>query len=199
MGGKDMDKLDKKKKEVKDIIGKGEKLAGESKAPVFLGEKLAEMKKLWANTNNEAKQRLDDLKGNAGCWNTFAEKCALLQTHVTTAQKQIDDVKKLYDMPKAKEDFKERCDKATSIKASIEKTFKDVCMPMMFFRYLLMMMSKCNSSKKLTISKLQLKFPNPLMRSWHGWMSSTQTLSITTRFALSSRVLWPRTELILML
>ena len=47
---------------MKDIIGKGEKLAGESKAPVFLGEKLAEMKKLWANTNNEAKQRLDDLK-----------------------------------------------------------------------------------------------------------------------------------------
>merc|ERR1711892_1396281 len=125
--GKVMDKLDKKKKEVKDIIGKGEKLAGESKAPVFLGEKLAEMKKLWANTNNEAKQRLDDLKGNAGCWNTFAEKCALLQTHVTTAQKQIDDVKKLYDMPRAKDDFKERTDKATMIKASIEKTFKDVC------------------------------------------------------------------------
>jgi len=122
-----MDKLDKKKKDVKDIIAKGEKLAGEAKAPAFLGEKLAEMKKLWSNTNNEAKQRLDDLKGNAGCWNTFAEKCALLQTHVTTAQKQIDDVKKLYDMPRAKEDFKERTDKATSIKASVEKTFNDVC------------------------------------------------------------------------
>merc|ERR1711892_803331 len=124
--GKVMDKLDKKKKEVKDIIGKGEKLAGESKAPVFLGEKLAEMKKLWANTNNEAKQRLDDLRGNAGCWNTFAEKCALLQTHVTTAQKQIDDVKKLYDMPRAKDDFKERTDKATMIKADIDKTFAAV-------------------------------------------------------------------------
>ena len=35
------------------------------------------------------------VQGNAGCWNTFAEKCALLQTHVTTAQKQIDDVKKV--------------------------------------------------------------------------------------------------------
>ena len=66
-------------------------------------------------------------QGNAGCWNTFAEKCALLQTHVTTAQKQIDDVKKLYDIPRAKDDFKERSDKATSIKAAIEKTFKDVC------------------------------------------------------------------------
>merc|ERR1712013_935738 len=122
-----MDKLDKKKKEVKDIIAKGEKLAGEAKAPAFLGEKLAEMKKLWQNTNNEAKQRLDDLRGNAGCWNTFAEKCALLQTHVTTAQKQIDDVKKLYDMPRAKDDFKERTDKAIAIKGNIEKTFKDVC------------------------------------------------------------------------
>jgi len=121
-----MDKLDKKKKDVKDIIAKGEKLAGESKAPAFLGEKLAEMKKLWSNTNTEAKQRLDDLRGNAGCWNTFAEKCALLQTHVTTAQKQIDDVKKLYDMPRAKDDFKERTDKATMIKADIDKTFAAV-------------------------------------------------------------------------
>ena len=47
---------------MKDIIAKGEKLAGESKAPAFLGEKLAEMKKLWSNTNTEAKQRLDDLR-----------------------------------------------------------------------------------------------------------------------------------------
>ena len=30
-------------------------------------------------------------------------------------------------MPRAKEDFKERTDKATSIKASVEKTFNDVC------------------------------------------------------------------------
>jgi len=121
-----MDKLDKKKKDVKDIISKGERLAGENKAPAFLGEKLAEMKKLWSDTNTEAKQRLDDLRGNAGCWNTFAEKCALLQTHVTTAQKQIDDVKKLYDMPRAAEDFKERVQKATSVKADVEKTFAAV-------------------------------------------------------------------------
>ena len=112
-----MDKLDKKKKDVKEIIGRGEKLAEMAKAPQFLGEKLAAMKKLWNDTNNIAKQRLDDLKvrgfcyirrnfifqlsseifcqTNTGCWNAFAEKCALLQTHITTAQKQIDDVKKV--------------------------------------------------------------------------------------------------------
>ena len=57
-----MDKLDKKKKDVKEIIGRGEKLAEMAKAPQFLGEKLAAMKKLWNDANNEAKQRLDDLK-----------------------------------------------------------------------------------------------------------------------------------------
>merc|ERR1719220_1989701 len=73
------------------------------------------MKKLWNDANNEAKQRLDDLKNNAGCWNTFAEKCALLQTQVSNCQKQIDDVKKLYDMTKA-----------TAIKADIAKTLDAV-------------------------------------------------------------------------
>jgi len=121
-----MDKLDKKKKDVRDIIAKGEKLAGEAKAPAFLGEKLAEMKKLWANTNDSAKQRLDDLKGNAGSWNTFAEKCSLLQGQVLTAQKQIDDVKKLYDMAAAKADYSERMEKAAVAKSDIQKSFAAV-------------------------------------------------------------------------
>ena len=69
------------------------------------------MKALWENTTTTAKKRLDDLRvgwsdwrqwkdntllqNNAGNWNTFAEKCQTLQTQVTTAQKQIDDVKKV--------------------------------------------------------------------------------------------------------
>merc|ERR1711936_735219 len=121
-----MDKLEKKKKDVREIIGRGEKLAEMAKAPQFLGEKLAAMKKLWNDANNEAKQRLDDLKNNAGCWNAFAEKCALLQTQVSNCQKQIDDVKKLYDVAKAKEDHTERVNKAMSIKADIAKTLDAV-------------------------------------------------------------------------
>jgi len=121
-----MDKMDKKKKEVLNIIARGEKLAEMAKAPVFLGEKLAAMKKLWKDANDVAKERLDDLKTNTGCWNAFAEKCALLQTHVTNAQKQIDDVKKLYDMAKAKEDHSERVAKASAINADIAKTFDAV-------------------------------------------------------------------------
>jgi len=67
------------------------------------------------------------LKSNAANWNTFAEKCALLQTQVTAAQKQIDDVKKLYDIAKAKDDCKERVERAATIKADITKTFNGVC------------------------------------------------------------------------
>jgi len=122
-----MDKLDKKKKDVKDIIDKGEKLTQMNKAPAFLGEKLTEMKNLWADTTNAAKKRLDDLRSNAGNWNTFAEKCALLQTQVTNAQKQIDDVKKLYDIAKAKDDHKERVDRALVSRNEITKCFAAVC------------------------------------------------------------------------
>jgi len=123
---KTIDKLDKKQKEVKDIIAKGEKLAGEAKAPEFLGRKLEEMKALWKKTNEEAKKRLADLRNNSGAWNSFADKCALLTTHVQTAHKQINDVKKLYDMERAASDYNERTAAADSIKASIEKTLQAV-------------------------------------------------------------------------
>merc|ERR1712029_618255 len=48
------------------------------------------------------------------------------QTHITNAQKQIDDVKKLYDIGKAKEDHQERMVKADAIKADIAKTLEAV-------------------------------------------------------------------------
>merc|ERR1712180_151730 len=53
-------------------------------------------------------------------------KCQTLQTQVTTAQKQIDDVKKLYAITQAKDDHKERVDRATEIKNQINKTFAAV-------------------------------------------------------------------------
>jgi len=124
--GKTIDKLEKKQKEVRDIIAKGEKLAGETKAPEFLARKLGEMKDLWKKTNDESKKRLADLKNNSGAWNTFADKCGLLTTHVQTAQKQIADVKKLYDMDRAKSDYSERMSNADNIKSQIEKTFQAV-------------------------------------------------------------------------
>jgi len=123
---KTIDKLDKKQKEVKDIIAKGEKLAGETKAPEFLARKLGEMKDLWKKTNEESKKRLADLRNNSGAWNTFADKCALLTTHVQTAHKQIADVKKLYDMDRAKSDYMERTANGDNIKSQIEKTLQAV-------------------------------------------------------------------------
>jgi hypothetical protein len=88
---------------------------------IFNVQKLTEMKDLWAKTSNAAKDRLKDLKvkkklriflfwetgplicftvkGNSAAWNTFADKCAQLSNHVKTAQKQIDDVKKVSKHP----------------------------------------------------------------------------------------------------
>jgi len=123
---KTMDKLDKKSKEMKDIIAKGEKLAEMPKAPEFLAKKLKEMNELWKKTNEEAKNRLNGLKNNSGAWNSFADKCSILNTHVQTAQKQINDVKKLYDIPGAANDYKERMNKAASIKEEIDRTLAGV-------------------------------------------------------------------------
>jgi len=121
-----MDKLDKKQKEVKDIVAKGEKLAGEPKAPEFLAKKLQEMKDLWKRTMDESKQRLNDLKSNSNSWNAFADKCSILNTHVQTAQKQINDVKKLYDSDKATGDYRDRMSNAENIKGDIDKTLAAV-------------------------------------------------------------------------
>jgi len=124
--GKTMDKLDKKQKEIREILAKGEKLAGEARAPEFLGRKLGDMKNLWKQTNDSAKDRLADLKNNAGAWNSFADKCSLLQNHVQTGHKQIGDVKRLYDMDKAKADYEERMKKAAAINGEIDKTLQAV-------------------------------------------------------------------------
>lgn len=124
--GKTMDKLDKKQKEIRENLAKGEKLSGEPKAPEFLAKKLGEMKALWKQTNEAAKDRLADLKSNSGAWNAFADKCSTLQSHVNTAEKQITDVKKLYDMGKAKADYEDRMKKGAAIKAEIDKTLDAV-------------------------------------------------------------------------
>merc|ERR1719495_1859574 len=84
------------------------------------------MKDLWKKTNEESKKRLADLRNNSGAWNTFADKCALLTTHVQTAHKQIADVKKLYDMDRAKSDYMERTASGDNIKSQIEKTLQAV-------------------------------------------------------------------------
>jgi len=123
---KTMDKIEKKNKDMREIIAKGEKLCGEAKAPEFLNKKLNEMKDLWKLTNEESKKRLADLRGNSTSWNAFADKCATLQTHVNTAAKQIADVKKLYDMEAAKSDYATRMSNADSIKADIDKFFAAV-------------------------------------------------------------------------
>jgi len=123
---KTMDKIEKKNKDMREIIAKGEKLCGEAKAPEFLNKKLNEMKDLWKLTNEESKKRLADLRGNSTSWNAFADKCATLQTHVNTATKQIADVKKLYDMDAAKSDYATRMSNADSIKADIDKFFAAV-------------------------------------------------------------------------
>ena len=45
--------------------------------------------------STDALKALSSDQGNSAAWNAFADKCAQLNNHVKTAQKQIDDVKKV--------------------------------------------------------------------------------------------------------
>lgn len=124
---KTMDKFEKKKKSIRDLITKGEKLSAEGKAPEFLVEKVGSMKKLFSDTTDSAKDRMTDLKTNAGNWETYTQECIDLRGKIEVAQNQINDVKKLYDMEAAKNDYSNRMSSASEIKADITKTLNKVC------------------------------------------------------------------------
>jgi len=123
---KTMDKFEKKKKAIRDLITKGEKLAEDKIAPEFLLEKVNVMKKLFADTNNSAKDRLTDLKTNNDKWGTYTETCIDLRAKIEVAQNQINDVMKLYDMAGAGDDYSVRMGNASDIKEKIAKTFATV-------------------------------------------------------------------------
>lgn len=118
---KTMDKIEKKKVDMKNLIAKGEKLATEARAPEFLVEKVNTFKALWTNTMNVAKDQLNNLKDNAGNWNTYTEMCIELTGRIEVAQGQINDIKKLYDMGAAKDDHIARVNNANDIKAEVNK------------------------------------------------------------------------------
>jgi len=120
---KTLEKIDKKKADMKNLIAKGEKLAAEGKAPAFLVEKVNSIKGLWNDTMTVAKDQMTNLKDNAGNWNTYTDFCVDLNAKVEVAQGQINDVKKLYDMDAAKSDHKGRVESADEIKAMIDKKF----------------------------------------------------------------------------
>jgi len=118
-----IDQLDKKRKLITELIGKGSKLKDDPKSPSFLCREVTNMKTTWDETNNLALDRLNRLKDNMSAWERYENKRNELTDKLDGADRELMDIKKIYDSAAGPEDHKNRLKTAASIRKGIEEIF----------------------------------------------------------------------------
>jgi len=121
-----IDQLDKKRKLITELLGKGTKLKDDPKSPAFLAREVANMKNTWEDTNNLALDRLTRLKDNLSAWERYENKRNELTDKLDAADRELNDIKKVYDLAAGPEDHKNRVQNAAGIRKGIEELFKTV-------------------------------------------------------------------------
>jgi len=121
-----LDQLDKKRKVFQEILSKGSKLKETPKCPAFLGEEVKKASEQWEETNKLALDRLNRLKDNMAAWERYENKRNDLTAKLDGGDKELEDIKKLYDMTAGVEDHKSRVKNAAAIRKDIESVFKTV-------------------------------------------------------------------------
>jgi len=121
-----IDQLDKKRKVFQEIVGKGNKLKDDPKCPAFLGVEVKKASELWEETNKLALDRLDRLRDNLSAWERYENKRNELGDKLAKAGRELEDIKKLYDLEGGVEDHKRRLKVAADIRKDVEGTFKTV-------------------------------------------------------------------------
>jgi len=121
-----IDQLDKKRKVFQEIIAKGTKLKDTPKCPPFLGFEVKKASDQWAETNQLALDRLDRLRENNVCWEKYENKRNDLFDKLNGAEKELEDIKKVYDTAAGVDDHKSRVKNAATIRKDIETVLKAV-------------------------------------------------------------------------
>lgn len=121
-----LDQLDKKRKVITELIAKGTKLKDDPKSPAFLAREVNNMKTIWDETNSLALDRLNRLKDNLGAWERYESKRNDLTDKLDGAERELVNIKKVYDMAAGPVDVKERIKTAASIRKNIEDVFGTV-------------------------------------------------------------------------
>merc|ERR1719336_3833408 len=119
-----IDNLDKKRKVFQEVISRGSKLKDDPKCPVFLGVEVKRASDLWDETNKIALDRLNRLRDNLSAWERYENKRNELADKIASANRELDDIKKLYDLTSGTEDHGKRLKTAANIRKDIENTFK---------------------------------------------------------------------------
>eukprot|EP00092_Neocalanus_flemingeri_P002162 GFUD01002302.1.p1 GENE.GFUD01002302.1~~GFUD01002302.1.p1 ORF type:complete len:603 (+),score=206.05 GFUD01002302.1:67-1875(+) len=121
-----IDQLDKKRKVFQEIIAKGTKLKDDPKCPVFLGREVKTASDLWDETNKTALDRLNRLRDNLSAWERYENKRNDLAEKLAVGDRELADIKKVYDVAAGETDHKNRIKTAASIRKEIEGVFKAV-------------------------------------------------------------------------
>merc|ERR1711915_844183 len=121
-----IDQLDKKRKVFQEIIAKGSKLKDDPKSPEFLGREVKKASELWEETNKLALDRLNRLRDNLSAWERYESKRNDLADKLAAGDRELDDIKKVYDLTAGEADHKNRLKTAVTIRKDIEGVFKAV-------------------------------------------------------------------------
>lgn len=121
-----IDQLDKKRKVYMAIVDKGKALTQKPKAPEFIGREVKRAEALWKETNNQALDRLQKLRDNQNAWEKFEQKRGDLIGKLDGADRELEDINRLYNLAAGIEDHKNRVKTAASIRKEIESVFKIV-------------------------------------------------------------------------
>jgi len=121
-----LDQLDKKRKVFQEIIAKGSKLKDDPKSPEFLAREVKKASELWDETNKLALDRLNRLRDNLSAWERYENKRNDLADKLAVGDRELDDIKKVYDPAAGDGDYKDRLKTANTIRKDIEGVFKTV-------------------------------------------------------------------------
>lgn len=121
-----IDQLDKKRKVYQAILDKGTALMNKPKSPDFLGREVKRATDLWKETNNSALDRLQRLKDNQNAWEKFEQKRGDLDGKLNSADQDLENINRLYNLDMGVEDHKAKVKQAATTRKGIEDTFKTV-------------------------------------------------------------------------
>eukprot|EP00091_Calanus_sinicus_P017028 TRINITY_DN36791_c0_g1_i1.p1 TRINITY_DN36791_c0_g1~~TRINITY_DN36791_c0_g1_i1.p1 ORF type:complete len:155 (+),score=51.27 TRINITY_DN36791_c0_g1_i1:223-687(+) len=119
-----IDQLDKKRKVFQENIAKGTKLKDDPKCPGFLAAEVKKASDLWDETNKTALDRLNRLRDNLSAWEKFESKRNDLADKIAVGDRELDDIKKVYDLAAGDVDHKNRLKTAAIIRKDIEGVFQ---------------------------------------------------------------------------
>jgi len=121
-----IDQLDKKRKVIQAILDKGTKLMNAPKSPEFLAREVKRASDLYKETTNSAEDRLQRLRENLAAWEQFESKRNGLAAALDGADKELEDINKLYELAAGVEDHKNRVKGAVGIRKEIGTLLKVV-------------------------------------------------------------------------